>query len=316
MAKILSKNTETTYNNAIEKLKKDYKIDLDNFDLVKLDEELKEKKVPNSTQNIYYCAILYYYNKHYNINNDEKITNIRNIIKKNNEKIIKYSKSHTPSEKEKDNYTSWDTILKIYDKIGKMESVETNERISLDHLLLSLYILHPPRRTDYVNMYINDDIEIDLNCGKILWTNPKSIEKYKPYEFEKVVNVNKSDNINSNIGDDGENDDTKDVDDGVEIISEHQRKNYYVEKNNMAFFIFENYKSYQTYQTQRIEVDEKLKQIIQKFIKNNKLKKGDKLISIHHNAYIKRLGDIFEHFIKKRISVCMLRHIYISHVCL
>ena len=72
------------------------------------------------------------------------------------------------TDKQKDNWMTWDEVLKVYkgldDEVKKITDINTeqSQRDLTDHLLLSFYVLIPPRRNDdYYLMQLDTNNKID-----------------------------------------------------------------------------------------------------------------------------------------------------------
>jgi hypothetical protein len=72
-------------------------------------------------------------------------------------------------------------------------------------------------------------------------------------------------------------------------------KNYILlNKKYPTHFVFNNYKTADKYGSQKIEIPTQLAKIIYNYIKENKLKSGDKLITISINNYIQNIKKAFK----------------------
>jgi integrase len=93
-------------------------------------------------------------------------------------------------------------------------------------------------------------------------------------------------------------------------MTNDENKNYYVANENK--FIFQNYKTVGAYGRQEFIVPEKLKEIIEKYVKKNKIKSGDALLKYKHGKEFNRdnlRGRIERIF---GVSIDGLRHAYIT----
>lgn len=100
----------------------------------------------------------------------EKFKEVYNFFKNNlldeHNKYNDRMSSHTKSEKEEKNWMEWTEIMKYQRKLGnsikklgyKQSSKELKNKKDLDliqqYLILSLYVLHPPKRLEYANVQI------------------------------------------------------------------------------------------------------------------------------------------------------------------
>jgi len=206
--------------------------------------------------------------------NDNHIEDLQKNIKTICKSVNAELKHNLPNEKEKDRLIKWETVLEIHKKLERV--CTTNES---DFLTLSLYVYMPPRRIlDFVELYHDDDQEINQN--KVI----KYGSKYTDVPVQRPAIIS-SDN-----------------------------KNYYAKKGDIGYFIFNNYKTKYTYSTQYLELNPQLTMLLDKYITNNNIKKGDKIIGITHDGFIKRLQRIFMCYENKSISASCLRHIYINYM--
>lgn len=163
------------------------------------------------------------------------------------------------NQKQKDNWMTWNEVLAVYKKIDDIAKLITEEDMQTsqakkdltDHLLLSFYVLIPPRR--------NDD--------------------YFLMKLDKNKNVNET-------------------------------SNYY--RPETSKFIFNKYKTKKHYGAEEINVNTKLKSVLDNYIKLMKLNDDDYLLFNDNrqksNVMTKALNRIFG----KNIGASMLRHIYLT----
>lgn len=287
MPKNLSEKTIKNYECALQRLKK-LNIDIDNFIINSINETLEKEKVTEFSQTTYFSALLWYYT-----NNKSDQTDIikklkEEIYKKNYKNQLTYLHSEM-SEREKNNYVDWETIVNLHKKFVDKLDNETNMKIIEDSLILSYYVYNLPRRLDYYSIELGD-YNIPEDKRKILWLNSKSIEKYG----REYIDSNKKDEM-------------------AHFLSIGKKKNLYVNHDDHSYFIFQDYKTNNIYGNQIIEVNNELDKIIKKIIKLKNLKIGDKLLDINYKSFESRLRRIFLNTLKKKISASMLRHIYITY---
>lgn len=139
-------------------------------------------------------------------------------------------------------------------------------------------------------MYIEDNDFAPTKRNKIIWSNEDNMEKYG---LGYISNTQ------------------KEID---EQIKNKTNKNYYIKNEKTSLFKFGDYKTFKYYGVQTIEVRNPLKNVIDRHIKMQKLKKGDKLLNLSYSNYLKRLTNIFMQYSNKSISIDMLRHIYINYI--
>jgi hypothetical protein len=183
-------------------------------------------------------------------------------------KMMEYNKNlktnTNKSETQNENWMNQEDIVKLWSESlnevnqltkSKRKLDESEFEILTNFLILSLYVLIPPRRNDYLKMLILQE----------------------PTELNNEYN--------------------------------------YLDVKNKKF-IFNNYKTSGTYKTQEIEIPKKLMDVINLYLKFRKdkqnlspfLVKPDGLPFESNNAITRILNKIF----KKKISVSMLRNIYLT----
>mgnify|MGYP003152345125 CR=1 FL=1 len=84
-----------------------------------------------------------------------------------------------------------------------------------------------------------------------------------------------------------------------------------VYSRNNKEFVFQRYKTKHIYKTQRMKVSRKLNTVINLWLKFNNT---DDFLPLTPNALGKLLSSIFVKFMNKKISVNMIRHIYVSEL--
>jgi hypothetical protein len=234
------------------------------------------------------------------------------------------------TDKEQKNFVTWETIVKIQKKMK--EFCESTDDISLytDYVLVSLYVLHPPRRVkDYAQLYMNDEVNINLkeiiNVDKIF--DNEYAEKFK-WMSQKVYNVDldakKKNEVQLDKDDesDDDNDDTEESDNEESNNEKMDKKNSFVTLNDQKFFVFENFKTQKRYGKQVLQINYELGKIIERYCVLKKIKNGDRIFApkeystqnkkINQNTFfVERLRTIFQNMIEKNISASSLRHIYL-----
>jgi len=200
-----------------------------------------------------------------------------------------FKKGRTLTESEMSKYIKWSDVQKVHESAkNQVNNDGVNGRLQEYYLVLSLYVVVPPRRIkDYSEMFIgNLEIPSDKNC--ILWSNTCNILKYgRMYMTFK------------------DNDLYKNVD---------KTKNYYSKIDNNAFFIFFNYKTASTYNYQIIEVPDELRSVVNNYIALNGLGIGDKLLSYNNDGLKNLIKYLFKSAVDVNMGASMLRHSYINYV--
>jgi len=101
------------------------------------------------------------------------------MLKKNKEINAEYEKKEK-TEKEEKNWVSWEDVEKRWQELGKESSKSYD--LLLQFVCLSCYVLIPPRRNDYGNMYIStplneNDNYLDVNKWEFVFQNFKTYKK-------------------------------------------------------------------------------------------------------------------------------------------
>ena len=168
-SKNLSQSSILLYLRNLKKLNNDEVIN--NFNFLKKPEEilLKLEKLKDNTKRAYLISIVSVLNSFgdkYEKLQKQYYKYMLDIANK-----IKEKPSEEMSESQKDNWMSWDDVLKRHVELLKSlnKSVGTKKTISdleynklLKYVVLSLYVLLPPRRTqDWLKMMITFNSDID-----------------------------------------------------------------------------------------------------------------------------------------------------------
>ena len=144
------------------------------------------------------------YNKLYKIYTEEMMK-VDGLVKeeiKNGEKTIT----------QKDNWIEWKDVIDKFNELKNEVSEFTNKKVIsegqynklLDYLILSLYVLLPPRRNEYKDMYIVKNYSESLpktdnyyltDSNEFIFNNYKTSKKYgvqqikAPTELKDVINI-------------------------------------------------------------------------------------------------------------------------------
>lgn len=212
-----------------------------------------------------------------------------NIVQELHTEIIRLLKisnnqagTNVINEKELNKFIKWSDVLLIHEKIKLLyENNKNNKKLSENYLILSLYVLMPPRRIlDYIEMYID----------------PNQIIK-----TDKVIPFKNTDYI----------DELNMSSDDVNLID---NKNYYIATEKNCYFKFDNYKTKNSYSCQYLELNPDLANVINEYILLNQLKTNDKLLNLKHGCFIMRLQKIFRSYVNINVSASVLRHAYIMYL--
>jgi hypothetical protein len=278
--KPLSASTLKLYNGTLDKVKK-CGIDIDNVDIEELKKTCSDNDFPLSKIKLINSSLLWY------SKNNNKNTDIIELLHKNVKDDIKEHKykymNNELFENEIDKYIEWETIMHIYNKLEELCNLnEENENIYEEYLILSLYILIPPRRIeDYLYMKITDNmLERDKDC--ILWEDN---DKNNKYDYDKVKTIKEKDD----------------------------NSNYFIMKENESFLLFNKFKTKKYYFSQMLEVPVKLDKIIKKFIDIKKIGINDNIFNCSKTSFVLKINKIFERYIGKKISVNIIRHSRITN---
>lgn len=198
------KTYTTLFNNFMKKLNKEYEY------LINKSEEVIEF-IKNNYDNIgsqktIISAIIYFLKQDNNIENELKkkiIENYRLVISNNIKLINEINEKNGKNEKEDDNWMEWDEIKEIYNNIytkyklflQKPNKLDIDTFYNIQNLvLLAFYVLLEPRRSEYVDIKIqNYDIEndnyYDEKNNLIILNNYKTSENKEPFIIK--LNLNK-----------------------------------------------------------------------------------------------------------------------------
>lgn len=198
--KTLSENTIKTYNQIINKLKKDMNIKNNNYFINKIDDVINfiiNKYDNPASQITYYSSIINLLNNDNKINDINKeliINEYKKLINKNRLIVNENNKNNEKSQKELNNWMEWEEIINIfndlYNKYNKYLSLRKDNKIddklynSIQNMvILSFYVLLEPRRAEYIKLkYKNYDIKIDNYFdidNKLIVLNDYKTHKYK-----------------------------------------------------------------------------------------------------------------------------------------
>lgn len=226
------------------------------------------------------------------------------------------------SETQRKHFTSWYNILKVYNKLKELCEKSSNESIWTDYLLISYYVLIPPRRNELAYMYIGNEKEYVLDEKSIMNAKTINYQKIESKEYDDKLDENKK-KINENEdknernvcieNEDEEYEEYDEYDEDADKKNNDMEKNLYIDKDGKSYLIFRRYKTEGTYRDQILETTKEFRDVINKYIIIKKLKAGDKLIDKNGDEITKRLNKIFNVLIKKKIGCSLLRHIFISH---
>ena len=152
--------------------------------------KINKRRILNINTHRQYLQSILFRLKKENNDNQELKNNISKHISELSKLEKKQSEDNKMSEQEKDNYVTWNEILNVY------EIIKTNKKYSEEHLLLSLYILHPPRRlNDYYNMkYMKkktDNLDEEYNYCLLINKNKKyfTFNNYKTRKELGIQNI-------------------------------------------------------------------------------------------------------------------------------
>ncbi len=229
-------------------------------------------KITPETLKTYLSAIMYYSKKN-NINMD-KLPEISDRIKSINISNGDYYRENILSQKEIDNFITWDNVILIHNDLTKQYNLDKNNfQLHTYYLMLSYYIYMPPRRIlDYSNLHYDNSQELDLT---------------------KVVTL------------------TGDIPKLKNPTMPKDEKNYYTVKDGIGYFIFNNYKTNDKYSSQYFEIHPELNNILQNYIEQNNIQQGSSILNITSAKFSSKLENIFKCYVNKSLGASGLRHIYI-----
>lgn len=175
--------------------------------LPKLLEDISQLKTKNGTTiqltsvKLYFSSILWYLKT----NNLPYFTDeLSQELCKINGKLKTIIESNTLINSQKENYLEWDKILEIYNNLSKTH--DTSQTRHKNYVLLSCYILLPPRRLkDFSLMHITNNLQnLDdcknyyinqSDCHFFIFQEYKTKNKYKvqkirvPPPLETIINL-------------------------------------------------------------------------------------------------------------------------------
>lgn len=206
MSKNLSNETIKTYNKMINKINKDMNIKNNNYFINNFDDVIKyiKDKYENiGSQITIISSIMYILNNDDTIN--KKITNeyiqkYRELLNENRLIIQNDKKNNEKNEKEKENWISLIELHHIFrqnynkfkdillNKVNYVLNEELFNQIQ-NTVLLSLYIMMEPRRSEYIklkykNYDINKDNYIDIINKKMGLNQYKTDKSYDKFEID------------------------------------------------------------------------------------------------------------------------------------
>lgn len=246
---MVSKNTITTYNNAVNRLQTaGYKYNMKYDDIINILNKFKSKDnkpILNKSKLIYFKALLFL-NKEKEFLDKDSFIKIQGFMKKTNNIALNKCKNGILTNNQVDNYIEWDEVEKIYKKICDNEN-------SKNIAIISCFVIQAPRRIlDYSEMFY----------------------------------VKSNNNLDKNY-------------------------NYYVD-TKQPYFLFNVYKTFKNYKQQKIPVNKKLSNIINKYIDEYNISSNSSLFNLTNTNFKQILRNITYKWSNKYISVNIFRHSYIT----
>jgi integrase len=211
MSKNLSNETIKTYNKMINKINKDMNIKNNNYFINNFDDVIKyikDKYKNNGSQITIISSIMYILNNDDTIN--KKITNeyiqkYRELLNENRLIIQNNKKDNKKNNKEKENWISLEELQNIlYSNFDKIKNILLNKTKYIlneelfnqiqNTVILSLYILIEPRRSEYIKLkYKNYDVDkdnyVDINNKKMVLNSYKTDKSYNKFETKLSRNI-------------------------------------------------------------------------------------------------------------------------------
>jgi hypothetical protein len=151
-----------------------------------------EDKSPNTRKN-YLAAIVKLLRMHPDSESNKKLIEVYSKLM--NKEIEETKPSNHYNEKQKANLMTLAEIEKIRDTmLSDIKPADMTKRINyetvLDHLILSLYTLQPPRRNEYFDMLIaKSPTKLDDQHNFMLWTPKKKEFIFQRYKTAKTYGV-------------------------------------------------------------------------------------------------------------------------------
>lgn len=273
----MKESTINTYNNVLKRAESEG-INTDELNLTEIYNILTT--INKATAKLILNALIW---KHKNLGTEKSTLDILSkYMRLLGRKIHNEYLDNKLTTREAKTFVPWPNVVKIYQDM-KSKLDETNIRLFEDFLILSFYVLQPPRRVDYATLYISTNIDLP-SIDKILWTSQQNKVKYMDFYDDEIIPANP-------VG-----------------------RNFYCYNKNGSFFSFEAYKTADRYGRQVIEISSELDKIIKQYIKVKELRVGDKLFDFSMANYKARLSNIFKQYVGHVGGASMLRHSFITYI--
>ena len=189
----INKITEDKYIEKLNTLKKKFGIDTyENIDdIIKI---LYDNNYVDGTIKMFLCSIIWKL-KQADVVNVVSLDKYRKKVKELQIKYQKFVEKNKLNEKQKEKYMKWSDIENIYEKIEKTGSLK-------EKLIIGLYVLTPPRRLEYVDMYIANKKPTQIDNNKNYYINTKkgyflfvTYKTAKTYGIKKISIPKKLDEL-------------------------------------------------------------------------------------------------------------------------
>lgn len=179
---VAGENSKKLYKNKIDKLK-EYNIKIDGtVSVSSIITILKDKDMSQSTIKTYLCAILWDIRRNNDKDKEEFINSLSESISQINTEIQNFNNKNQSTDRQKEIFVDWNSILKMYNELKII--CNESKRSYEDYLLVSLYVLFPPRRIlDYSEMHIVKQI----NDNMIDTTEKSTYDKNNYYVYGKKL---------------------------------------------------------------------------------------------------------------------------------
>lgn len=208
-----------------------------------------------------------------------QITNLKMEMK------IDYNNSKILTLKQKKNFVPWATLIETRRHIETGYGMEKTREAFEQYLYFCLFTMLPPRR-------LRDYKEMVLDTSKTIYNDPTCILKYFPEGSPNNYRYNQYEVAKNKTSD---------------------TKNYLTKKDDIYYFIFNNYKTTKSYGKQIVQVPADLSLILTQYINTFGLKNGNKIINGSDDYIDNLMQTICKKYVHKNLSINSFRHIFINY---
>lgn len=199
---VAGNNSKNLYKTKIKQLKlRNIKLD-SSVSVESIVETLRIANMSESTIKTYLSAIIWKLKNEDSDDHKDFIASLSNKISEINKYLQKQVNKGTLSAKQAKNYLTWEKIIDVHNKLALLHT--KSQKDFSNYLLVSLYVLFPPRRImDYSKMHVlfnfNDDFikknTTDDYDEKNYYIYGKSLFIFNNWKNKTVVNKNNHDEV-------------------------------------------------------------------------------------------------------------------------